>query len=485
MSNISEWKDTADANNATPPDGWPEGQAPSTVNNCAREMMRAIRLQFQGSQWFNYGPTVTLKSQNKIKISSNSYNTTAIYQVGRRIKVISNDATVYGVIDAVSSSSSARIVEMTPDSGTLTSTITQVNVSIITVTNPAIPVQSNTLFRPSQNLLINGGFRVSQRLGTTAYTAATTPNNNDATWLLDRWCLLSDGNDVVDVQQVANPSGVNAQNYMTSLVATANKKWAYFQIMEAADSAQTGGNNVSLSLQAAYSNVTNLSTLRMGVLEWGGTEDSPTKDCISAWNAAGANPTLAANWTFASVPVDLALTAAFVKYKEEAIAVSAGIKNLAVLIWVDDTDCVAGELLWLTQVKLEINDIATDYDDRPYALELQACQRFFEGNNYATSTTHVGTGMNTGNNVGFGGFFYKTTKRITPTIVDTAAGDFLATQNTGSGQTLSAFSFNYISKETCRLEYTTVNTNLVAGECSPIITKNTAGTIHIDAEFNT
>jgi hypothetical protein len=49
MSEIqtTDWDETAANNNQTPPAGWPEGQAPSTVNDCAREMMAQIK------RWFN------------------------------------------------------------------------------------------------------------------------------------------------------------------------------------------------------------------------------------------------------------------------------------------------------------------------------------------------------------------------------------------------------------------------------------------------
>lgn len=50
----SAWSETAASNNSTPPDGWPEGQNPSTVNNCAREMMAALK-----ADWDRSGPTVT------------------------------------------------------------------------------------------------------------------------------------------------------------------------------------------------------------------------------------------------------------------------------------------------------------------------------------------------------------------------------------------------------------------------------------------
>lgn len=39
----STWSETDASNNASPPNGWPEGQAPSSVNDCARAMMGAIK----------------------------------------------------------------------------------------------------------------------------------------------------------------------------------------------------------------------------------------------------------------------------------------------------------------------------------------------------------------------------------------------------------------------------------------------------------
>jgi cytoskeletal protein CcmA (bactofilin family) len=43
MADISTWSPVDASNNQPPPDGWPEGQAPSSVNNCGRAMMGAVR----------------------------------------------------------------------------------------------------------------------------------------------------------------------------------------------------------------------------------------------------------------------------------------------------------------------------------------------------------------------------------------------------------------------------------------------------------
>lgn len=42
MSEVNSWSTTAASNNSAAPDGWPEGMAPSAVNDCARELMAAI-----------------------------------------------------------------------------------------------------------------------------------------------------------------------------------------------------------------------------------------------------------------------------------------------------------------------------------------------------------------------------------------------------------------------------------------------------------
>lgn len=50
----TNFSETAASNNAATPNGWPEGQAPSTVNDCARELMGALK-----REWDRSGPTVT------------------------------------------------------------------------------------------------------------------------------------------------------------------------------------------------------------------------------------------------------------------------------------------------------------------------------------------------------------------------------------------------------------------------------------------
>lgn len=50
----SQWSETAANNNASPPNGFPEGQTAASLNNSAREMMAAIK-----REWNRDHPTIT------------------------------------------------------------------------------------------------------------------------------------------------------------------------------------------------------------------------------------------------------------------------------------------------------------------------------------------------------------------------------------------------------------------------------------------
>lgn len=54
MSDVSSWDPTAGNNTSTPPDGAPEGMAPSTVNDTMREMMAAVRRDQMDDDVYDY-----------------------------------------------------------------------------------------------------------------------------------------------------------------------------------------------------------------------------------------------------------------------------------------------------------------------------------------------------------------------------------------------------------------------------------------------
>jgi len=236
-----------------------------------------------------------------------------------------------------------------------------------------------------KNLLINGGMNFKQR-GTsgTYFTSATTPANNDDTYLLDRWILLSDGNDIVDVLPEADAEGVSGKEDGCWMeMETIQKKFGIFQIIER-DNLKTimgGSEVVSLSFEAKVGSATRFSDIRAVVLSWDGASDSPTSDCISAWGAEGSNPTYVANWTAENTPANLSVTASFARYTIENISMdTANFNNVGVLIWQNNvaTADTLSDTLLITNVQLEKGATASAFEYRQTTNELSLCQRYYQ-----------------------------------------------------------------------------------------------------------
>jgi len=163
--------------------------------------------------------------------------------------------------------------------------------------------------------------------------------------------LLSDGNNVANVDQELTTVPLGAYAAAKVTVATANKKFGFLFPIEARDARQIIGGTASLSFKARKggSNAT-LGSLRAAIISWSGTEDVITRDVVSSmsWGAAGTNPTLAANWTYENTPSNLALTTSYQEFKIENVAIdTASAKNVGVFIWTDDTNATVNDIVYL------------------------------------------------------------------------------------------------------------------------------------------
>jgi hypothetical protein len=222
-----------------------------------------------------------------------------------------------------------------------------------------------------RNRIINGGFNIAQR-GTSFVSGA----NNDDTYNLDRWYVLSDGNDAVDITQTTTvPTGAK---YSIGLdVETVNKKFGIAQIIENSNCFDAIGQTVTLSFDAKVSATTKLDNVKCAIVAWSGTADTVTSDIISAWGAEGTNPTLIANATYENTPANLNVTTSFARYTVSAAVDTASTTNIIVFIWSDVTDTTAGDFLYITNTQLEVGSVATPFERRPYGTELALCQRYF------------------------------------------------------------------------------------------------------------
>lgn len=150
MSKAGRWSTTAANNNAAPPDGWPEGQAPSTVNDCARENMAAIKTALQDMDFFDHDFTPTFINVNSFSVPGDQ---TTRLVANRRLKLF-DGATIYR---AIATASFTTVTTISLDAGTaITSSLSSFAISIINPTNPATPA--------------NGGF---DRISASAIEATT------------------------------------------------------------------------------------------------------------------------------------------------------------------------------------------------------------------------------------------------------------------------------------------------------------------------
>jgi hypothetical protein len=265
--------------------------------------------------------------------------------------------------------------------------------------------------RPGRNILTNGDFGIAQRGATFTSTGG---GNSDATYNYDRWYLLSDGNDIVDLAIIALTAVDRTTRGMRFDVETANKKFGIAQIIEYEDIYPIRNQPLTLSFLAAFTNVGTLDHVKCAVIGWTGATDAPTRDFVSAWNADDTQPTLAANWTYLTTPVDLNVDSTVRKYSVTMAATNSYF-NRAVFIWADCTTGSVGNYLAIGDVQLEPGSLATAFDYVPHRLQLARCQPFYEVLRYDDANIQV-VGLFYSSPYYAVYWQFKAAKRIKPTV---------------------------------------------------------------------
>jgi hypothetical protein len=222
------------------------------------------------------------------------------------------------------------------------------------------------------NAIINGGFNVWQR--GTSFTAATTPANGDDTYLMDRWLLLSDGDDIVDVSHETTVKPDGSHSALKLLVATQDKRYGILQIIEGKNCAHLVDGKASLSFKALRDTAAILN-IGAAVVAWGSTEDTiAATDIVNSWTA---EPTLVANWTYEHTTPIFSLSSAWQTFKIEDISIRAGTTNLAVFIWTSGASNTAGDICYIADVQLVPGTSVGASVQLKYGMELASCQRYF------------------------------------------------------------------------------------------------------------
>jgi len=322
----------------------------------------------------------------------------------------------------------------------------------------------------NKNYLINGGFAIAERGN--SFTAGA---NNDDAYTLDRWYILSDTNDVIDVTQNTATVPTNGQFAIALDVETVNKKFGIASILEYTDCIGLIGNTVTFSFKAKVSSTTKLDNVKAAIVAWSGTADTVTSDIISAWNVEGTNPTLIANATYENSPANLNLTTSYATYSVSAAVDTASTKNIIVFVWSDVTDTTLGDFLYISEAKLELGSTATafEYAGGTFEGELAACNRYYQEIQFGAGAAADGS------NVDFM-LPHTTTMRVAPSATVTTA--LKITDFTTSDFTASAANISIIGNGTTGGRYRGGNfSGLTNNRFYGLI--NGGGTIKLSAEL--
>lgn len=304
----------------------------------------------------------------------------------------------------------------------------------------------------NENLVYNARGKVALE-NVTTFTSATTPANSDDTYLLEGHILLSDGNDIVDVSKNVTASEAG----WTYDIETANKKFAHLHILTAETSKAIIGGTASLSFKAKKggSNAT-AENLRAALISWSGTADSVTSDVVSAWNVAGTNPTLVANWTYENTPsANHLLTTSYQTFKIENVSIdTASTKNVAVLIWLDDADATVADFIYIDEIKVERGAICTPFVDVKFEEDVAICSQFFEMKLANGATSYLGFGYSVSTTEANGGLDFSR-KRIAPAVTFSGTVSAFVYANATSGYAASAIAAEIIQQNCLKLNLTT------------------------------
>jgi hypothetical protein len=226
-----------------------------------------------------------------------------------------------------------------------------------------------------------------------------------------------------------------------------------------------------------------MANVRAYLLSWSGTADQIVSDVVSAWNAAGADPTFVASWTAENVAANLPISSTVALETIENISVdTAGVKNLAVLIMVDDTDAQVGDFLEIGDVKVEEGEICTDYVNRLIAEEEDLAQEFCWVVKGTANGDAVAFGGAYANNGGYAYLRFPRRMRAAPTATVSAPGDFQFGYN-GSPYACATLSASQLTRDTCSLLGTVAGTPFTQGLTVGLSHVNAAGFIIFSAEL--
>lgn len=379
---VGLWSTAAGSNNSTPPDGWPEGQAPSTINDCAREMMAAIRTYLADAQYFDPGNTPSYLSATTFSLNAADATT---FHVGRRVKMLDGSAVKYGVINSVSATFVA--VRLDPNTADLTASLSAVAVGVAAANPHSLP---SPVFR--RNIIINSTMDIWQR-----GNGPFVPANNVTTFTADRWAWGQSASCSVNVTRAERSA--NAANVPTLAQAGQFLNSSLRVSVSAVDAALASGEHAFIRYAVEGYDWRQIAH-KPNVLSFWANSNRSGIYCVALRNKQSSasfvqNYTISAvnTWSRFAITIPEAPSTVTWNYSQSAGVVitwcmgagsswMGGAGNWTatnVLATTDQQNFVAsaGNVFMLTGVQFEEGTMATDLETKLISDEMSRCQRYF------------------------------------------------------------------------------------------------------------
>lgn len=283
-------------------------------------------------------------------------------------------------------------------------------------TDDSTPSASRVLLGvPAVNWLLNPDGEVAQGL---------PASSSDGDYDFDQWYTVTQTGSVA-ATQLSNPENGYRHGMRITQSQASAQRMGFCQIIEGKDAIKLRGKTVTFGGRYRISASTNI---RLAVLEWTGTEDSPVKDQVNNWASSTyttGNFFKSTTLTVAGVSSAVAMTANTAANASVSATISASATNIIVMAWTESTQAQNVTFDRWGQRLIEASSLI-DYIRRSYAEELTACRRYFErsyDNGVATgSSTETGAIRTMGVGNAAADAIRVVPKRATGTLVGYDAG---------------------------------------------------------------
>lgn len=338
--------------------------------------------------------------------------------------------------------------------------------------NPAYGVAIPPAPTAFKNLVYNPRAAVYQR---------TVTATADDAYFADRWYALTQTGTVLP-SVLTDPENGYPFGVQLTQSQVAAQRFGFAQILEGKNCKQLRGGSGTLvpRIRASTS-----QAVRYAILGWTGSEDAVISDVVNDWTSASYTAGgffIGANLSVLAVGAATPGANAWTSLPALTAAMGSAFNNIVVMVWTENT-AAQNFTLDFDYVQFEAGAASTEFETRPFGVELDLCMRYYERNRPSAGAQAVfGTGQ------AFSGIAWSATvpfaikKRSIPSSVLFTVGTGQVLLAGGGIQAIASVSTYYPGLSTVRIDGT-VASGLVAGNASLLLAQDASTFLDINSEL--